>query len=214
MSIFYNDIVPCLNYLTSFKKPVIKYSTEYIDDIIGGLDISKLSSPKFDEKIVKKLNDFIHSIVEQLKAEGTYPIQLNFSHGDFCPANIFMTKNGIRIVDWEGAMYRSLLFDFYSYFFYRPVCRQLSVDKCALEIRETLPFYLSRLSLKLLDISKDILAIEDVYRKIFYIERIFNLIERNITDNQLNILDFIARYIDAFIQYDKLVNGMLTMKTM
>jgi len=208
---FYNDIVPCLNYLTSFKNPSIKYSFDYIDDIIGGIDLSKSSSPKFDEKEVNKISSFVHSIVEQLKIEGNCPVQLVFSHGDFCPANIFKTKNGIRIVDWESAMYRSLLFDFYSYFFYRPVCRELPVHKCALEIKEALPFYLSRLSLKPLNISKDILAIEKVYRKIYYIERIFNLIERNVTDNQLDILDFISRYIDAFIQYEKIVNGVSKM---
>ena len=114
------------------------------------------------------------------------------------------TRQGIKIIDWEGAGCRSALFDFYSYFFYRPVCRNVPVETVALEIKEALPKFLSRLAEQDPDISNSLMHLEDSYRWIYYIEQICQEVEREMTDTNLDILDFILRYINAFILFEEI----------
>lgn len=214
LSRFYNDIVPCLNHLMSFKQPLTKSSLGYIQEIIDLLKPGKSFWWQLDRTIANKVGNFVNSIYEQLKIKGNYPVHFIFSHGDLVPANILQTRNGIRIVDWESATYRSLLFDFYSYFFYRTACRQLPINRLASEINEALPILLQKLSFRTLDTPKNILALEKTYRWIYYIETIYRLAERHMTDKKLNITDFISRYIEAFNQYEDFVKEMLKMRTL
>jgi len=199
---FYREAVPCMNSLILFEKPVTKNLKEYINELMSGLKFTKSSGKELDVNEVDKINDFVNSIIEKLNAEGNHPVHLVFSHGDFCPANILSTKDGIRIVDWETAGYRSLLFDFYSYFFYRPVNIKISVEKMSAELNQALPVFISGLDLKVTDVPAHLSVSEDVYRRLYYLEYLCKLMERMLTDNRLNIMDYIIRYIEAFSHYE------------
>ena len=202
-----NGLVQHINSLILFQPSIIKNAEEYINEIIEISEVGRLSGQKLKVREYDKIKRFVDSVVERLCAEGNYPVQLVFSHGDFCPANMLMTRHGIRIVDWESAMYRSTLFDFYSYFFYRPVCRNVPVDTIVSEINEALPFFISELAKKAPDISHSLLSLEKVYRWLYYLERICMLMEREITDTNLNIVDYISQYIDAFSRYEEILSG-------
>jgi len=99
------------------------------------------------------------------------------------------------------AGYRSLLFDFYSYFFYRPVNIKISVEKMSAELNQALPVFISGLDWRWRS-PANLSASEDVYRRLYYLEYLCKLTERMLTDNRLNIMDYIIRYIEAFSHYE------------
>ena len=204
LSIFYNDIVPCLNELMLFKKPFTKSSLDYIEEIIDVIRPEESFWSHFDKKNADKVRNFIHTISGHIQKMGNYPVHLIFSHGDLIPANILQTRAGIRIVDWESATYRSLLFDFYSYFFFRINHKKLPIYKLPSEINEALPVLLKKLSLGNLDTPKNILVLENTYRMIYYLESMHRLVKRKMTDNNQNIMDILSRYILNFNQYEDL----------
>jgi len=114
---FNDDLVQHLNSLILFQKPIAKNAIEYINDTIEILKVSRLSKQESSVREFNKIKSFLDSMVQRLRVEGSCLVQLVFTHGDFCPANMLITSSGIRVVDWEGATFRSALFDFYSYFF-------------------------------------------------------------------------------------------------
>ena len=206
MNAFYREAIPCMNSLMLFQQPVIKDLQGYVKELMEILEISKLSENSLDAKEAVTFRNFIHAATTRLHTNGNLPVYLVFSHGDFCPANVLHTDSGLKIVDWETAKHRSLLFDFYSYFFYRPVSPKLPVDKMVSEITEALPFYLSQLPLKHPDIKKAS-AFMDTYRLLYYIERLCTLVERDLTDNRLSMTDYMMRYIKAWTEYEQILNA-------
>lgn len=203
---FYQEAVPCMNSLISHRSPKTKDLQVYLGELRGILDGSKLlkNGPNLTES--KILRSFVNATEERLNDEGHHPVNLVFTHGDFCPANFLGTNDGIKIVDWETATYRSLLFDFYSYFFYRVTSGRLPVDQVASEINEALPNFVSGLSLKAPDITKNVLASVNIYRRLFYLEYLSKLVERDLTDNRLNMTDYILLYIRAFREHEQKYN--------
>ncbi|MFZ1745786.1 MAG: phosphotransferase, partial [Nitrospirales bacterium] len=155
----------------------------------------------------QNITSFIDTIVNRLQTEGDHPIFLVFAHGDFVPANMLNTQHGIKIIDWEGAGYRSALFDFYSYFFYRPACREVSVSVLVSEIQKALPMFISGLLKNAPEVSSSLKALEKAYRWIFYIEMICRLVDREMTDKNLNMMHYIQKYIKAFNLYEELYVG-------
>jgi hypothetical protein len=204
---FYKEAGPCMKSLMEWKPPVRKDLTQYLEELRGILGTGMLSEESRDVKEGNTLRNFVHSTVEQLKTEGRGPVNLVFTHGDFCMANLLRTKEGLRMVDWETAGYRSVLFDFYSYFFHRPVSNLLTVDQMALEIREALPVFISHISMKASDVSDNLSALVNTYRRLYYLEYLGKLVQRSRTDDRLDIAGFIAGYINAFTAYEEILDS-------
>ncbi len=200
-----HSILPCLNQLMMFKPTKSINSQDYVSSLIGILKGYDLSRKEHDTDKIAKINNFIDSMWGKIQGKGDSDIYLVFSHGDFCPANLMDTKYGIRVLDWEGAEYRSALFDFYSYFFYLPVCINYPLNNLPPKLHESLTFFTSELSLKDSTLKSNFEVNNHVYRWIFYIEFIRRLIEREITDSNLDIMDYIIRYIDGFNYYELLL---------
>ena len=202
-------INPCLENLILFQPPMTVNLTEYVNDIIKNFEGSRLFRQdlgKIDNKEIREIRKFFSSTIEQLNVGQNCPIYLVFTHGDFCSANILNTKHNIKILDWENATYRSALFDFYSYFFYRPYRRKISVDELVPEINETLPFLISKMSLKAPDISKSLVSLEKVYRLLYYIEAVCLDVKREMTDTNLDIMESIRISIDVFKNYEEVLS--------
>jgi hypothetical protein len=205
---FRNLITPCIETLILLQAPVTVNLTEYVRDITEKLEGSRLFRQEFekhDKNVIREIKMFFRSIIEKLNAAQNNPVYLVFTHGDFCSANIINTKDNIKILDWEHATYRSALFDFYSYFFYRPYRNRISVHDLVLEINKALPFFISQLSLKSREISESISSLGNIYRLLYYIERICMLLERAMTDTNLDVLGKLTIYIDVFKKYEEVL---------
>lgn len=198
---FYREAMPCLNNLILFQPHQTKKLSRYLDEIMEILRKSEFFRKKLDLEETLTFNKFVHTTIEQLNAVADCPVHLVLSHGDFCAANFLSTQDGLKVLDWESAAPRSLLFDFYSYFFYRPVSCKFPVTQMTSEINEALPHFISELSLVSPDITDNLLASTNTYRYLYYIERLCMLIERDLTDRNLNIKNYIFLYIKAFQDY-------------
>ncbi|MGB5054474.1 MAG: phosphotransferase [Nitrospirales bacterium] len=204
---FFNEILQHLTSLMLFQKPLSKNSVEHAIDMIRILSLRILPKLASNGAEHQKITSFLDSIVNRLQTEGDHPIFLVFAHGDFVPANMLNTHHGIKIIDWEGAGYRSALFDFYSYFFYRPACREVPVTALVSEINTALPKFISELTKNAPEVSSSLKALEKAYRWIFYIEMICRLVDREMTDKNLNMMHYIQKYIKAFNLYEELYVG-------
>ncbi|WNM60291.1 phosphotransferase family protein [Candidatus Nitrospira neomarina] len=201
---FFNEILQHLISLMLIQEPISQNSVEHALDMTRGLQSKILSKPGSTGAAYQKITSFIEDIVRRLQAEGNFPIFWVFAHGDFVPANMLNTRHGMKIIDWEGAGYRSALFDFYSYFFYRPACRGVSVSVLVSEIQKALPMVISELTAKAPEVSISLKALEKTYRWIFYLEMISRLIDREMTDENLNVMHYIQEYLKAFNLYEEL----------
>ncbi|GJL56737.1 MAG: hypothetical protein NPIRA02_38690 [Nitrospirales bacterium] len=189
-------------------QPMMTRKTEqYIDGLVKTLEDSKGSGRKIRAADLIRVKVFIDSLVERLKDVNYKEVQLVFSHGDFIPNNILHTKNGMRVIDWEDAAHRSALFDFYSYFFYRPTIRNVPVSLVVSEVDYALPSFMRILSEKKPEISSSILQARAAYRWIFYLELICRFVVRDITEERLEMRDFLFQYLTAFTEYEKITSS-------
>ena len=204
---FRDAILPKLHALVLFKKPTTTHALKYAYTLQKALSVSRLGQHESTVGEFAKIQAFVDSTIGHLGTDGNPQINLVFTHGDFCPANMLTTRQGLKLIDWENAGYRSALFDFYSYFFYRAACRNVAVSKIVFEINKALPLFISTLSARDARISTNLIHMEQVYRWIYYLEYICQDVERERTDKQLNILAFIRRYMEAFHCYDEMMAG-------
>lgn len=201
---FRKDIALCIETIMLFQKPRKKKLCTYTDEISKTLKASRLYDQESKSTETYKIKSFVDSTLEKLNAVPDCFVYLLFTHGDFCSANILNTHDKIRVIDWEHATYRSGLFDFYSYFFYRPYRDKISTAEMDSEINEAFSFLLSKLTVKAPDIADSLISFERVYRWLYYIERISMLVEREQTDTNLNIMERMVTYYSVFNQYEQI----------
>lgn len=199
---FYREAMPCLNSLILFQSPQTKNLSRYLREIMGILEKSEFLREKLVLEEAVMFDEFVHTTVKRLNAMVDCAVSLVLSHGDFCPANLLNSKDGLKVIDWESTEPRSLLFDFYSYFFHRPVSSKFPVAQMVSEVNEALPYFISQLSLMSPDITDNLLASVKTYRHLYYIERLCMLVERDLTDKNVSMKDYIFRYIKAFQAYE------------
>lgn len=204
---YHKETVPCLKTIASYQPAQTIKLRAYLNGIMKVLDNADLFRTKMTDPEHAVFESFIGDITSKLKMHEDISVYLVFSHGDFCPANILSTDKGIKFIDWESAGYRSLLFDFYSYFFYRPVnIKNISVEQMSSELNQALPEIISGLDLNIMKEPPSPLVAEGIYRGIFYLEYLSKLVERMTTDKHLNMMDYIIWYIDAFSHYEMNIN--------
>ena len=202
---FYQEAMPCMNSLILFQTPKIKSLKGYLKELIGIPEVRRLSMEELTESRFKKIRAFIDRMDECLRIEGNISLYFVLTHGDFCPANMLKTECGIKCIDWESVGDRSALFDFYSYFFYRIVSKKNSVPKVAKEIKEALPKFVSGLAMNLTEMAHSLSHFQKEYRWMYYVEEVCKGLVRERTDKNLNILEDILRYIEAFTQFEELL---------
>jgi len=207
ISKFSGELVHHLTGLIRFRQPTTRPAADYVLEISGIGYFGSRSKPTEAVTELPGFQSFVDATVDHLRMEGNRAIFLAFSHGDFVPANMVNTRAGVKMIDWEGAGYRSALFDFYSYFFYRSVSRNVPLGTLMVEVQEALPLFLAELATTEPEVARSVRQGEQVYRWIFYIEMLCRLIEREMSDNNLNILHYVSRYLEAFTRYEELLAG-------
>jgi hypothetical protein len=201
LKMYYQDVEPCIERMIVHQAPLSTNLGEYVDKntaILGDVGLSKRG---LDASKVDSIRSFVGSVAERLLLEGSRQIDLVFSHGDFSLVNILRTRDGITVIDWESARRRSTLFDLYNYFFTELYYKRVTTDLVS-EIQEVISSLQSRLALKAPDIARTLPALAQVYRQLYYFERVLMLLERELTDK---LLDVIRRSIDVFNHYEEAI---------
>ena len=204
---FHNHVIHRLKALILFQEPKAANAVTYGTAMTNRLTDSRLARQESTVQECQKVAGFMDAIVGRIRREGDHPILMVFTHGDFVPANMLTTTQGMKIIDWEGAGYRSALYDFYSYFFNRSGSRNIPVSTLIAEVQKALPLFISELAKEAHEVAVSARQGERVYRWTFYLEMLDRMIEREMSDNNLNMLSYISRYLEAFIRYEELLTG-------
>lgn len=205
LKMFYRDIAPCIEQMILFQPAVKTTVGERLSKCKRILDDGRLSRPELHLKKVNEIRRFAETVEYQLSLMEDNDIYLVFSHGDFSLRNMLSTRNGLRVIDWEGVDFRTVLFDLYNCFFTESYYRRVSTNLVA-EIKESICFLQNRLKKKLPKVVVTLDTSVEQYRWLYYLERICMLLEREL-DNK--ILGVISRSIAVFTRHEEILRTRL-----
>ena len=161
----------------------------------------RLAESDLNARKVSKLKSFIYSTKEKLSVAGHSNIYLGLSHGDFGHNHIMSTRQGTKIIDWEYSGNRSILFDFFNCFFVQLFLKH-TIHGVGEEINKALLFLHEGLETKMPQLAKDLVPLAQIYRWVFYIERVCSFAElRGLRDEGME------RWIEVFDQYERTIAG-------
>jgi thiamine kinase-like enzyme len=199
LKIFERRIVPCLEKMILWQQPTVIEIEEYVNQLTKTIaefrtDVETLYGSKAD-----RITKFVNANASCILKSATGKILLVFSHGDFSLVNILKTAKGIKVIDWEGAAKRNPLYDLYNYFLTESYYGRTTVE-IVKEINEGINFIRARLFATSAETAALLNATADNYRRLYYLERIGMLLERDLNSK---ILEVILRSIHIFDAYEE-----------
>jgi hypothetical protein len=200
---FRGIIMPCLEEVMTYQEPRVTTLQQYLAGISRNFEETALLGKGLDAESCWRIAQFYRSLHAGLHSEKDRNLFLVFSHGDFCPANMLNIDHAVKVIDWEEACYRSALFDFFSYFFYRSISRRVDTRQVKKEIGEAWILLQGRLAVPAPTIYQSVSTSVNVYRRVYYIERLDMLIERLGSDKYSAIIKDIHESIKAFEGFEE-----------
>jgi thiamine kinase-like enzyme len=199
LRIYYQSLEKFIEDMIFLKRPIIKDINSYINENVNILETLKRIFNKFDKLEIRNIQLFLEKTVNLLFLHRNTKIYLVFSHGDFSFFNILKTRSGIMVVDWESASPRNILYDLYNYFFAELFFKRVATTMVS-EISDAITSLHARLLARAPDMAQSLLSSAELCRRLYYLERIQMLIERDLSMNLLNV---IARSINVFDHFEK-----------
>jgi hypothetical protein len=199
--IFEQEIAPCLEKMISVEPPRKTTVSEIVNQCSQTWEYGRLSRMRLDTEKVDVVYQFIQLIVSKLFNSPEQTVYRILTHGDFSFQNILSTKKRFVIIDWESIAHRSVLFDLYNFFLTELYYNRVSTNLIS-EIKEAIKSMQQKLISKNYEVANHLLTFAEVYRWLYYIERIAMLLERGLTDK---IFDVIFRSIEVFESFERSV---------
>jgi thiamine kinase-like enzyme len=200
---YYQDIAPCIEQMILFQPPIKTTVSARINECLEVWQDARLSEPELDTSRVYQVQQFTESVIKQLYLNPDRQITLVLSHGDFSLRNMLSTRKGLRVIDWESLAHRSVLFDLYNCFFTELYYRRVSTNLVA-EINDAISSLQLRIMSKSPELATALTGSAQMYRRLYYIERICTLVDRKLNNE---LLDVILRSIEVFHRYEEIVTG-------
>jgi hypothetical protein len=192
--IYHRDILPCLEKMILLQPPQIVEIQGYVSRLQSIVAVRKNSVAKENSQSIRSITGFIELMIARICQKSNRRIPLVFSHGDFSLVNILKTENGIKVIDWEGASNRNPLYDLYNYFLTESYYKRTTKSLLP-EISEAIRSLHSRVVTKSPEVASSLGSFSDVYRWLYYLERVCMLLER---DLNAKILEVVSRSIEVF----------------
>ncbi len=202
--LFNEEIVHCLGKMILFNPPVKTTVNEVVNRCSKSWDYDRLSRITVEPGKLDGLYQFVQLKASKLLARADQTIYLIFSHGDFSLRNMLMTKSGIKILDWETITNRSVLFDLYNFFLTELYYHRASTDLTS-EIKKAIIILQAKLNSKNPEVAHHLLACAEVYRWLYYVERICMLLQRGLNDKTLEVVN---RSIKIFSEFEQKIIGL------
>ncbi|MGH8503911.1 MAG: phosphotransferase family protein [Gammaproteobacteria bacterium] len=195
---FHGEIVRILEQILRIEPPAPVRLGDYVDGLMSRLKTA-LERPRRAPGVGALVLKFAAEYLEDdLRAAADEIVLTAFSHGDLAAGNILRTNDRAIVIDWEAAGRRSILFDLYSYLFaevHKRRAKTLPAEELDQAMR-ALQAKLTREPSRPLDVTR----MADIYRRLFYLERLLILAERNVSDKRFSRL--VMRTIEVFSQYE------------
>lgn len=195
---YYQYVAPCLESMIVIQGSEMINLLDYVNNLVEPLR-GCFYNHKRDFIKINLVNNFLNSIISELDVYRDFQVHLVMSHGDFKDVHVLEVKQGIKIIDWEFLANRSVLFDFYHYCL-APLFFGCKLDNLAPEMNKAVLSLQSSLTGKAPDIADSLIPSTQVYRKLFYLERLCSLPEVR----GLN-LDTLLRWINVFNEYENML---------
>lgn len=158
-----------------------------------------LEESQLDDAVSAGIISLVKSASGNLEANNDTQIQIAFTHGDFSFVNFLYTNGSIAVIDWESAMRRSILHDLYNYFFTEIYYERIPAKRFS-GFKNAIRFLNQSLASNRPALPADLADLEDVYRRLYYLERIIMLLERESSTGQQNV---IQRSLDIFNAHEE-----------
>ena len=191
------EITQCLVTMI-LAQPSIQITLKtYVQKLVTNILEEKLSKLNLNQQRQTAIQNFVQSIEIELQDHTNHKIELIFSHGDFSMQNILKTRDRLKVIDWEGAQSRSILYDFYNFYMTELYYERSGTDLVA-EIEIAQSNLQSQLTMQKPSVLEYIKLSDPLYLRLFFLERILMLLERDLTDRNLKVL---MRSIEIFSSY-------------
>jgi len=198
-TLYRNTIVDHLSEMILSKPHHVTDLNAYSDKICKLLRI-QLDKMKANEIDTSNISAFISGISSQMKRCDNVKIHCGFTHGDFSFVNFLYSDNNIVVIDWESSKNRSILNDLYNYFFTELYYARTSSNSLQ-DMNDAILLLENRLAQKNNEFNNSLTPIREVYRWLYYLERMETLISRELTPNCLNV---IQHSIEIFDEYESI----------
>ena len=172
MAIYATEVAPILRdlilYHPSTRVKVGAY-IEHMPDTIQA-EIDRITA--LDAEAGRFIQAFFDRALAEARAIADEDISLVFAHGDFHLFNLFSTKDGVKLTDWEGIGQQSMLFDLFTYF-YSHLWTGKSEDGLVDGVEKGVEELAKQLEPHDESIASGIRVQSDSYRKVYYLERLY-----------------------------------------
>lgn len=197
---FFVHIVPLLKSIIFHESPIELSLSEYINKELCELKYDRYKN--YDATRVAKIKEYIFNIVNFLKPKNKFKIYTALSHGDFNTKNVIVTKSGTKLIDWELIMNRSILHDFFNFYF--SFLRNNLIKKDLVnEIENSFQLIYKNFNLNFYNPDQSLNEFFKVYRYVYYFERICSLFKFRTLIHPSKKIRNIFRNIDAFQEFEK-----------
>jgi hypothetical protein len=201
LKVFDRDIVRCLAEMFLIHTPI----PTTVGDIVARCNRTwthdRLNQECPERQKLDSFFQFVQPIVARLVAREGQAVCLVFSHGDFSLRNMLMTQSGLKILDWETTANRSILFDLYNFFLTELYYQRVSTNLIG-EVDEAIRNLQARVIAHNSVIANHFVEFAELYRLLYYVERIAMLLERHPDDKIFNV---IFRSIEVFENFEQSV---------
>ena len=199
LKLFDRVIVRCLAEMFSIYSPIPTTVGEIVARCNKTWAHDRLNRRCAEPQKLDSFYQFIQSIIAKLAARESQAVYLVFSHGDFSLRNMLITQSGLKILDWETTASRSILFDLYNFFLTELYYQRVSTNLVG-EIKEAIRSLQAYVIADNSVIANHFVEFAELYRLLYYVERIALLLERGPTDKIFNV---IFRSIEVFENFEQ-----------
>lgn len=198
--LFKIHILPLLKSIIFHESPVEINLSDYIDKESSKIKYDRLKN--YDAKGVAKIKQYVLNIVNFLDSKNDFKIYTAVSHGDFNFKNIIVTTAGTKLIDWELIMNRSILHDFFNFYF--SFLRNNLIQKdLGNEIQNSFQLIYKNCNLNSYNPCLNLNDFFKTYRYLYYFERICSLFKFRALIHPKNKIRNLFRNIDAFQRFEK-----------
>jgi thiamine kinase-like enzyme len=177
--------------------PKLISTSEYVNKIIAMFSDRKVPG-EFSSDEFGYIRDFLKRMIKKIKNRASDNLYIVLSHGDFGHGHVLDSKQRTRVIDWEYMSYRTALFDFYSCFLEQLFWKR-DVPDLVSQIHDSLLSLQVSLKSKAPQIADSIIKAGDMYRLVFYVERVCTDL-----DYGLNVRGKL-RWVNAFELYENMI---------
>lgn len=193
---YLTTIQPCVEKMILAQPPVEQNLPDYAASCLDAVQNLTRSAKDVDPYAVETVLSFMEATAAAIRSP--QQIWLVFSHGDFSLQNLLRVPPKMICIDWESAKDRSLLYDFYNYFFTELHYRRAQSDLVA-EVQTGLDSLASRLTASAPTLAKALPELAPTYRQLYYLERTRTFLERGISKKTLDVT---LTSIEAFRRFE------------